>query len=85
MGISTVNLNKILAKINKSLESKGDDVGKVAELIVKLDEAQVKADTIEADLKLAHVEINKLKTDLGATNAILKNKEDKVIVIAKEI
>ena len=85
MGMSTVNLNKILAKINKSLESKGDDVGKVAELIVKLDEAQVKADTIEADLKLAHVEINKLKTDLGATNAILKNKEDKVIVIAKKI
>ena len=82
--MSTVNLNKILAKINKSLESKGDDVGKVAELIVKLDEAQVKADTIEADLKLAHVEINKLRTDLGATNAILKNKEDKVIVIAKE-
>ena len=83
MGISTVNLNKILAKINKSLEAKGD-VGKVAELIVKLDEAQVKADIIEADLKLAHVEINKLRTDLGATNAILKNKEDKVIVIAKE-
>lgn len=71
MPISGINLNKILAKINKSLEPKGAaEAEQVAELIIKLDEAKAKIEKLETDVALKKDKI-KISEDL------IKTKEDK--------
>ncbi len=74
MPISGINLNKILSKINKSLEAKGlSDISKVAELLVKLDKAKTRVDNLEADL---NTKLEKVETDINTNeNNILINKD----------